>query len=80
MGLPRRKRRAPSPVKPSSHVKRKQKSEENKLGIIAAMQDEGSSAKQAAKLFEIPPTMLKDRLFGLVVHGTKAWSCSLPVT
>ena len=41
------------------------------LGVTAAVQDEGSSANQAAKLFGVPPTKVKDRLSGRVVHGTK---------
>ena len=41
------------------------------LGAIDAVQDKGSSVNRAAKLFGVPPSTLKDRLSGRVVHGRK---------
>ncbi len=71
MGRLRRKKRTPSPVKPKRAAKREQWNNESMLGAIAAVQDKGVSANRAAKLFEVPPSTLKDRLSGRVLHGTK---------
>ena len=64
MGRLRRKGRTPSPVKPK---RAKQWNNES----IAAVQDKGISSNHAAKLFGVPPSTLKDRLSGRVLHGTK---------
>ena len=67
----KRKKKPLSPVKPNRPAKRKQWTEEAMIGAIRAVQDNGSSANQAAKTFGVPPSTLKDRISGRVLHGTK---------
>ncbi len=71
MGRLRRKGRTLSPVKPKIAAKRKQWNNASMIGAIAAVQDKGISANHTAKLFGVPPSTLKDRLSGHVLHGTK---------
>ena len=73
MGRYKRKKvsSAAAVVKPNRPAKRKQWSEESMLGAMAEVQDKGTPANQAAKMYGVPPSTLKDRLSGRVVHGTK---------
>ena len=50
----------------------KQRSEAQMLAAISSIQDEGLSGNKAADLHGILHSILKDRLSGRIIHGTKS--------
>ena len=52
--------------------KRKQWTESQMVGALDAVLNKHLSANKAAKLYGVPPSTLKDRLSGCVVHGVNA--------